>query len=109
MANQTYTVLESLQVYKHSPPASLTTEARTYSPTVGTTHVGATGVHYELFVRAFADSDNDGITDFYGIDSDYNTLAVFRRLIAEAHKRGDMGGCSLFYTSRHQPSDPMGL
>ncbi|MEZ0486302.1 alpha-amylase family glycosyl hydrolase [Fibrella sp. GW2-5] len=87
--------------------------------------MGTTGVHYELFVRAFADSNNDGIgdlngvtqkldylsdlgisaiwlmpinpsptyhkydiTDFYGIDPDYGTLADFRRLIDEAHKRG---------------------
>ncbi|HEY0109028.1 MAG TPA: alpha-amylase family glycosyl hydrolase, partial [Fibrella sp.] len=87
--------------------------------------VGQTGVHYELFVRAFSDSNKDGIgdlngvtqkldylsdlgisaiwlmpinpsptyhkydiTDFYGIDRDYGTLADFRRLIDEAHQRG---------------------
>lgn len=87
--------------------------------------VGTTGVHYELFVRAFADSNNDGIgdlngvtqkldyirdlgvsaiwlmpinpsptyhkydiTDYYGIDPDYGTLADFRHLIDEAHQRG---------------------
>ncbi|ARK12124.1 alpha-amylase family glycosyl hydrolase [Fibrella sp. ES10-3-2-2] len=102
----------------------MTPEVLTHTPTVGTKSVGASGVHYELFVRAFADSNNDGIgdlngvtqkldylrdlgisaiwlmpinpsptyhkydiTDFYGIDPDYGTLADFRRLIEEAHKR----------------------
>lgn len=32
-----------------------------------TTPTGHTGVHYELFVRAFADSNNDGIGDLQGI------------------------------------------
>ncbi|MEZ0607378.1 alpha-amylase family glycosyl hydrolase [Fibrella sp. WM1] len=87
--------------------------------------VGGTGVHYEIFVRAFCDSNHDGIgdlngvtskldylqdlgikaiwlmpintsgtyhkydvTDYYGIDPDYGTLADFRRLIDEAHNRG---------------------
>jgi len=104
--------------------AILTPEVLTHTPTVGTNSVGASGVHYELFVRAFADSNNDGIgdlngvtqkldylrdlgisaiwlmpinpsptyhkydiTDFYGIDPDYGTLADFRQLIEEAHKR----------------------
>ncbi|MBD2751651.1 alpha-amylase family glycosyl hydrolase [Spirosoma validum] len=87
--------------------------------------VGHTGVHYEIFVRSFADSNGDGIgdlngvtnnldylkelgvsaiwlmpispsptyhkydvTDYYGIDPEYGTLADFRRLIHEAHQRG---------------------
>lgn len=87
--------------------------------------VGQTGVHYEIFVRSFADSNGDGIgdlngvtnnldylqnlgvsaiwlmpispsptyhkydvTDYYGIDPDYGTMDDFRRLIAEAHRRG---------------------
>lgn len=87
--------------------------------------VGQTGVHYEIFVRSFADSNGDGIgdlngvtnnldylqelgisaiwlmpvspsptyhkydvTDYYGIDPEYGTLADFRRLIDEAHRRG---------------------
>lgn len=86
---------------------------------------GQTGVHYEIFVRSFADSNGDGIgdlngitnnldylqelgvsaiwlmpispsptyhkydvTDYYGIDPDYGTLADFRRLLHEAHQRG---------------------
>ncbi len=86
---------------------------------------GWSGVHYEIFVRSFADSNGDGIgdlngvtanldylrdlgvsaiwlmpispsptyhkydvTDYYAIDSDYGTLDDFRRLIAEAHRRG---------------------
>ena len=85
---------------------------------------GHTGVHYEIFVRSFADSNNDGIgdlngvtgkldylqdlgvsaiwlmpispspsthkydvTDYYGIDPEYGTMADFKRLIAEAHQR----------------------
>lgn len=87
--------------------------------------IGHTGVHYEIFVRSFADSNGDGIgdlngvtnnldylrdlgvsaiwlmpispspsshkydvTDYYGIDPEYGTMADFRRLIAEAHQRG---------------------
>ena len=87
--------------------------------------VGHTGVHYEIFVRSFADSNGDGIgdlngvtnnldylqdlgvsaiwlmpinpspsyhkydsTDYYGIDPDYGTTDDFRRLVAEAHRRG---------------------
>ncbi|WP_080240945.1 alpha-amylase family glycosyl hydrolase [Spirosoma rigui] len=87
--------------------------------------VGHTGVHYEIFVRSFADSNGDGIgdlngvttnldylqdlgvsaiwlmpvnpsptyhkydiTDYYGIDPEYGTLDDFRRLVAEAHRRG---------------------
>lgn len=94
-----------------------------------TTHqpssIGHTGVHYEIFVRSFADSNGDGIgdlngvtakldylrdlgvsaiwlmpispspsyhkydvTDYYGIDPEYGTMDDFRRLIAEAHRRG---------------------
>ncbi|MBD2700837.1 DUF3459 domain-containing protein [Spirosoma sp. BT702] len=86
--------------------------------------IGQTGVHYEIFVRSFADSNGDGIgdlngitnnldylkdlgvsalwlmpispspsyhkydvTDYYGIDPEYGTLADFRRLIHEAHQR----------------------
>ena len=86
---------------------------------------GAAGVHYELFVRSFCDSNSDGIgdlngviskldylrdlgiraiwlmpinpsptyhkydiTDYYGIDPEYGTLADFRRLVAAAHERG---------------------
>ncbi|GAB2557397.1 alpha-amylase family glycosyl hydrolase [Spirosoma aerophilum] len=85
---------------------------------------GRTGVHYEIFVRSFADSNGDGIgdlngvtgkldylkdlgvsaiwlmpvnpspsyhkydvADYYGIDPDYGTMADFKRLLAEAHKR----------------------
>lgn len=85
---------------------------------------GHTGVHYEIFVRSFADSNHDGIgdlngvtgkldylqdlgvsaiwlmpvspspsthkydvTDYYGIDPEYGTMADFKRLIAEAHRR----------------------
>lgn len=87
--------------------------------------VGHTGVHYEIFVRSFADSNGDGIgdlngvtanldylrdlgvsaiwlmpihpspsyhkydiTDYYGIDPEYGTPDDFRRLVAEAHRRG---------------------
>ena len=87
--------------------------------------VGHTGVHYEIFVRSFADSNGDGIgdlngvtnnldylqdlgvsaiwlmpinpsptyhkydiTDYYGIDREYGTIDDFRRLVAEAHRRG---------------------
>lgn len=87
--------------------------------------VGHTGVHYEIFVRSFADSNGDGIgdlngvtnnldylkslgvsaiwlmpispsptyhkydvTDYYGIDPEYGTMAHFKRLLAEAHRRG---------------------
>ncbi len=90
-----------------------------------TAAVGHTGVHYEIFVRSFADSNGDGIgdlngvtnnldylqdlgiaaiwlmpinpspsyhkydiTDYYGIDPEYGTLNDFRRLVAEAHRRG---------------------
>jgi alpha-amylase len=86
---------------------------------------GETGVHYEIFVRAFADANHDGIgdlpgltgkldylhslgvsalwlmpvnpsptyhkydvTDYYDIDPEYGTLADYRRLVAEAHRRG---------------------
>ena len=86
--------------------------------------VGHTGVHYEIFVRSFADSNGDGIgdlngvtnnldylkdlgvsaiwlmpispsptyhkydvTDYYGIDPEYGTMAHFKRLLAEAHRR----------------------
>ena len=82
-------------------------------------------MHYEIFVRSFADSNGDGIgdlngvtnnldylkdlgvsaiwlmpispsptyhkydvTDYYGIDPEYGTMDDFRRLIAEAHRRG---------------------
>ncbi|MBO0947621.1 alpha-amylase family glycosyl hydrolase [Fibrella forsythiae] len=46
----------------------MTTEVRTHAPTIGTAaHVGTTGVHYELFVRAFADSNHDGIGDLNGV------------------------------------------
>lgn len=31
------------------------------------TRTGHTGVHYELFVRAFADTNNDGIGDLPGV------------------------------------------
>ncbi|MEZ0538835.1 alpha-amylase family glycosyl hydrolase [Fibrella arboris] len=34
---------------------------------VGNPGVGSTGVHYELFVRAFADSNHDGIGDLNGV------------------------------------------
>lgn len=87
--------------------------------------VGQTGVHYEIFVRSFADSNGDGIgdlngvtnnldylhdlgisaiwlmpinpspsyhkydvTDYFGIDPEYGTLADCRRLVTEAHQRG---------------------
>jgi alpha-amylase len=87
--------------------------------------MGETGVHYEVFVRAFADANGDGIgdlpgligkldylqglgvsalwlmpvqpsptyhkydvTDYYGIDPEYGTLDDYRRLVAEAHRRG---------------------
>ncbi|MFD2574494.1 alpha-amylase family glycosyl hydrolase [Spirosoma soli] len=87
--------------------------------------VGHTGVHYEIFVRSFADSNGDGIgdlngvtnnldylkelgisaiwlmpinpsptyhkydvTDYYSIDPEYGTLDDFKRLLAEAHRRG---------------------
>ncbi|GAB4014633.1 alpha-amylase family glycosyl hydrolase [Spirosoma koreense] len=86
--------------------------------------VGHTGVHYEIFVRSFADTNGDGIgdlngvtnsldylkdlgisaiwlmpispspsyhkydvTDYYGIDPEYGTMADFRRLLDEAHRR----------------------
>lgn len=86
---------------------------------------GTTGVHYEIFVRSFCDSNGDGIgdlngvtskldylhdlgiraiwlmpvnpsptyhkydiTDYYGIDPEYGTLADFRRLVTAAHERG---------------------
>ena len=86
--------------------------------------IGHTGVHYEIFVRSFADSNGDGIgdlngittkldylkdlgisaiwlmpispspsyhkydvTDYYDIDPEYGTMADFRRLITEAHRR----------------------
>ncbi|GAB2566244.1 alpha-amylase family glycosyl hydrolase [Spirosoma areae] len=89
------------------------------------TQIGHTGVHYEIFVRSFADSNGDGIgdlngvtskldyltdlgvsaiwlmpispspsyhkydvTDYYGIDPEYGTMVDFKRLIAEAHRRG---------------------
>ena len=89
------------------------------------TPTGTTGVHYEIFVRSFCDSNGDGIgdlngmtskldylhdlgiraiwlmpvnpsptyhkydvTDYYGIDPEYGTLADFRRLVAAAHERG---------------------
>ncbi|GAB2566236.1 alpha-amylase family glycosyl hydrolase [Spirosoma areae] len=85
---------------------------------------GQTGVHYEIFVRSFADSNGDGIgdlngvtknldylkelgisaiwlmpinpspsyhkydvTDYYGIDPEYGTMADFKRLLTEAHRR----------------------
>lgn len=80
---------------------------------------------YEIFIRSFCDSNNDGIgdingirskldylaelgiealwitpihpspsyhkydvTDYYGIDPEYGTLADYRALLAEAHERG---------------------
>jgi glycosidase len=83
------------------------------------------GVYYEIFVRAFYDTNGDGIgdlngvtakldyikslgvsgiwlmpvnpspsyhgydiTDFEGINPQYGTLQDFKRLVAEAHKRG---------------------
>ncbi len=46
------------------------------------TPTGTTGVHYEIFVRSFCDSNGDGI------DPEYGTLADFRRLISAAHERG---------------------
>ncbi|GAB3494246.1 alpha-amylase family glycosyl hydrolase [Spirosoma knui] len=91
----------------------------------GLAPVGHTGVHYEIFVRSFADSNGDGIgdlngvtnnldylkelgvsaiwlmpinpsptyhkydvTDYYGIDPEYGTMDDFKRLLAEAHRRG---------------------
>jgi alpha-amylase len=88
-------------------------------------HTGTTGVHYEIFVRAFCDANGDGtgdlngvtskldylqelgiraiwlmpinpsptyhkydVTDYYGIDPEYGTMADFSRLVAEAHHRG---------------------
>ncbi len=103
---------------------------------------GCTGVHYEIFVRSFADSNGDGIgdlngvtnkldylqdlgvsaiwlmpispspsshkydvTDYYGIDPEYGTMDDFRRLIAEAHRRG-IGviiDLVLHHTSIHHP------
>ncbi|WP_051041082.1 alpha-amylase family glycosyl hydrolase [Fibrisoma limi] len=96
--------------------------AQVTKPSVSAT--GRTGVHYEIFVRSFADSNGDGIgdlngvtsrldylkdlgvsalwlmpinpsptyhkydvTDYYGIDKEYGTMADFKRLLAEAHKR----------------------
>lgn len=97
----------------------------TADTTPPTAFVGNTGVHYEIFVRSFADSNGDGIgdlngvtnnldylqdlgasaiwlmpinpspsyhkydiTDYYGIDPEYGTVDDFRRLVAEAHRRG---------------------
>ncbi|RIV19806.1 DUF3459 domain-containing protein [Fibrisoma montanum] len=91
----------------------------------GPFQTGKSGVHYEIFVRSFADSNGDGIgdlngvtnnldylkdlgvsaiwlmpinpsptyhkydvTDYYDIDPEYGTMADFKRLLAEAHKRG---------------------
>ncbi|GLQ86535.1 alpha-amylase family glycosyl hydrolase [Dyella flagellata] len=85
----------------------------------------ASGVYYEIFVRAFYDSNGDGIgdlngvtakldyikslgvsgiwlmpinpspsyhgydiTDYEGINPQYGTLRDFKKLLAEAHKRG---------------------
>ncbi|RYF77405.1 MAG: alpha-amylase, partial [Cytophagaceae bacterium] len=42
---------------------------------VGTTSVGATGVHYEIFVRAFCDSNNDGIGDLNGVTQKLDYLS----------------------------------
>lgn len=103
---------------------------------------GHTGVHYEVFVRSFADSNGDGIgdlngvtnnldylkelgvsaiwlmpispspsyhkydvTDYYGIDPEYGTLADFKRLIVEAHRRGIavIIDLVLHHTSIHHP------
>lgn len=82
------------------------------------------GVYYEIFVRAFADSNGDGtgdfngitarldylqslgvsgiwlmpinpspsyhgydVTDYYGVNPQYGSMADFERLLSEAHKR----------------------
>ena len=107
------------------PTDSAFTNSHSHSLPVGPSSPGHTGVHYEIFVRSFADSNGDGIgdlngvtanfdylqdlgvsaiwlmpinpspsyhkydiTDYYGIDPEYGTLDDFRRLVAEAHRRG---------------------
>ncbi|WP_128545892.1 alpha-amylase family glycosyl hydrolase [Larkinella soli] len=45
-------------------PAPARTASRTSSPSPG-----STGVHYEIFVRAFCDSNGDGIGDLNGVTS----------------------------------------
>ncbi|MFD2574493.1 alpha-amylase family glycosyl hydrolase [Spirosoma soli] len=98
--------------------------AQSGSKPTGQSRPGHTGVHYEIFVRSFADSNGDGIgdlngvtsrldylkdlgisaiwlmpispspsyhkydvTDYYGIDPEYGTMADFKRLLTEAHRR----------------------
>jgi alpha-amylase len=106
------------------PDSSSTAASASHLP-VSQPRTGTTGVHYEIFVRSFADSNGDGIgdlngitgkldylkdlgvsaiwlmpispsptyhkydvTDYYGIDPEYGTIDDFKRLIAEAHRRG---------------------
>lgn len=108
---------------KTTAPSTVGQSSRT-SVRPGHERPGHTGVHYEIFVRSFADSNGDGIgdlngvtsrlnylkdlgvsalwlmpinpspsyhkydvTDYYGIDPEYGTMADFKRLLTEAHRR----------------------
>ena len=108
-----------------SDVTTLQTSASVNSSSANPLRTGHSGVHYEIFVRSFADSNGDGIgdlngvtgkldylkdlgvsaiwlmpispsptyhkydvTNYYGIDPEYGTMDDFRRLVAEAHRRG---------------------
>ena len=113
----------------------------------------SSGVYYEIFVRAWYDTDGDGVgdlngvtaklddleslgisgiwlmpiapspsyhgydvTDYYGINPQYGTVADFERLLADAHKRGiaitlDMvinhtSRAHPWFVAAQQPDDP---
>jgi len=50
------------------------TAAQPAPPATGTPSVGQTGVHYEIFVRSFCDSNGDGIGDLNGVTAKLDYL-----------------------------------